>query len=496
MLRVFDDDKNSIGLLDELKDFYITQKLKNGEKTLAFSLYQEAELAFEIKKEWYVETEEDRYVVKSISKQVNVNRYTCMLDLEGLISHLHLYGFSCRQKTLSDTLELILEGSSWGYEVDNILQDKKTFSTDSENAYDILLDLITYWGVEISFDSKNRIVYIASELGTDKGIYFTDELNLSTCNIEGDTNDFATRLYCRGKDNLTISSVNGGIDYIENFSYTNKVIPLIWTDERYEDPESLFVAGKEKLNELSKPRNSYELEVIDLAKLNNDYRFLNYSIGDKVTLLSISKKIREKHRIIEMIDYPLEPERNKAILSNAAITQQDINEQEKEVFDGAIKRIKKEFKETYEGLETSVAELTNGLETAKSQIVQNADEIKLVVKKDELSTQIQQCSDAVNIAINNGQGINGINVTEEGLSVFRNKIRTMLFNEGKMNVYNSISGQYMGYYGTVGNDLRVQLYGANTFSIFAGEENLNILSVIVDKLLGYGNATLDRKSVV
>lgn len=491
MLKVFDDNNNQIGLLENLKDFYIIRKLNNGEVTLSFSLYNSDPFCDLIKEECYIETKEGRYIVKNINNQATVSRYSCILDLEGLVRHLHLYGFSCRQKTLSDTLTLILEGSDWRFEITKPVDGKKSFTSESEDSYNILLDLVSHWGLEIQFDSQNKIVRVAEELGEDKGVYFTDELNLTAFNVESDTNDFATRLYPRGKDNLTIASVNGGKEYIEDFTYSTKVIPLIWTDERYEVPENLLEAGYEKLRELATPKNSYELEIVDLAKLNPEYDFLKYSIGDTVTLLSSAKKMRLKHRIVELTEYPLEPALNKVTLANCVVTMQEVTDELKEKFEGSIKVIKREFKETTKGLETSVAELTNGLEIAKSQIVQNADEIKLVVKKSELSTQIQQCSDAVNIAINNGQGSNGINVTEEGLSVFRNKIRSILFNEGKMHIYNSLTGQYMGYYGTVGNDLRVQLYGANTFSIFAGEENLNILSVIANKLLGYGNATLN-----
>ncbi|KAB6697067.1 hypothetical protein GAZ90_24955 [Phocaeicola vulgatus] len=68
---------------------------------------------------------------------------------------------------------------------------------------------------------------------------------------------------------------------------------------------------------------------------------------------------------------------------------------------------------------------------------------------------------------------------------------TILLNSGVMNVYNSRTGEFMGYYGTVDDDLRVQLFGANTFSIFAGNDNLKILSVDVDRDLSYGNATVD-----
>lgn len=383
MIKVLNQNKKVISLVDDLKDFYIQSKLKNGDKTLAFSLYQNNDVASFLNEEWYIETESDRFVVKSINRQLNVNRYICTLDLESLVSHLHLYGFSCKQKTLFETLVLVLDGSGWTFELGDIPSGKKTFSTDSEDAYNILLKLILHWGVEIRFDSKKHKVYIANEIGADKGVYFTDELNLETFNLEGDTYDFATRLFCRGKDNLTFASINGGIDYIEDYSYSDKVIPFVWTDERYEDPESLFEAGVKKLSEVSKPKHSYELELIDLAKLNSSYSFLDYSLGDTVTFISTAKKLNEKQRIVEIIDYPLEPERNSAVLSTPILYLEDVTQAEKEIFDGVIKRIKVQYEETEESIKQTITTFENDIKALETEFIQTTDSIKASVSKVE-----------------------------------------------------------------------------------------------------------------
>lgn len=86
---------------------------------------------------------------------------------------------------------------------------------------------------------------------------------------------------------------------------------------------------------------------------------------------------------------------------------------------------------------------------------------------------------------------NGSKFDKNGISVFRNSIMSMNLNEGKMKVYNSLTGEYMGYFGTIGNDLRAQLYGANTFSIYAGDNDLKVLEVKYDRDQRYGNAMMD-----
>lgn len=86
---------------------------------------------------------------------------------------------------------------------------------------------------------------------------------------------------------------------------------------------------------------------------------------------------------------------------------------------------------------------------------------------------------------------NGSKFDKNGISVFLNSIMSMNLNEGKMKVYNSVTGEYMGYFGTIGGDLRAQLYGANTFSIYAGDSDLKVVEVKYDRDQRYGNAMMD-----
>ena len=98
------------------------------------------------------------------------------------------------------------------------------------------------------------------------GDYVTDELNLKSVGFVGNSSDFATRLYAYGKKDsdgnpVTISSVNGGKEYIDNHQYSDRIISVGWSDERYTVPANLLSAAKKKLDELSYPVRSYECDV-------------------------------------------------------------------------------------------------------------------------------------------------------------------------------------------------------------------------------------------
>ena len=73
------------------------------------------------------------------------------------------------------------------------------------------------------------------------GTYLTDQLNLQELSLKGSTDDFCTRLYPYGAIDestglpLTIAAVNDGTEYVDNHTYSDKVISAIWSDERYTD---------------------------------------------------------------------------------------------------------------------------------------------------------------------------------------------------------------------------------------------------------------------
>ena len=344
---------------------------------------------------------------------------------------------------------------------------------------------------QVEFDFDNFEIKICNRIGEETGFTIRDDKNMEQFLRELDYKPVATRIIPQGADELLLPEYfldSPNIEMYPEVYYKHVEFPNIAVDEENgvtkEDAIHLLREAGMKLfteNKIDRPVLSWNITFDDGQqdpKISDDLKkLLKLDIGDSVVAIKRGLNHRTEARMLEY-NYNFVKRTYTNITISSAAQSYTVNV-DKTMADINLK------------IDNFKSVITNLSEDMYSKIEQLLDKISLMVSKDDLSAELEVRSDAVNVAINNGQGSNGINVTEEGLSVFRNKIRTILFNEGKMNVYNSISGQYMGYYGTVGNDLRVQLYGANTFSIFAGEENLNILSVIVDKLLGYGNATLN-----
>ena len=329
-----------MAILSDLKDYVVRRKIKQGYVALAFSLYTEDANSKIIEDEFYIHTETENFIVKSISKQKTVNRYSCELNLEDLQNKMWADGFDNSKSDAITTAKLAIAGTGWTvWAQDGLDMTKRRLKTDGMDALNVIYKIVEKYGLEVQFKTKEKQVCLYNAIGADKGSYFTDELNLTTLNIDTDTNSFATRLYVRGKNGATFADLNGGKDYVENFSYSKKLKCALWSDHRYEDMALMLKDAKRKLEDLCKPKASYEIEVVDLSKLSPEYSFLDYSIGDSITLISTQKQFRDVQRIVELTEYPLDPEMNSAILANTQLTFEEVQERNElmaDYMDGVI----------------------------------------------------------------------------------------------------------------------------------------------------------------
>ena len=106
---------------------------------------------------------------------------------------------------------------------------------------------------------------------------FLDGINIQKLDIEEDTTQLFTRIiprgYGEGVNQLTIRSVNNGLDYLEapqSIRDEYGDIDYIWVDRRYEDPNALKEAAQAILDEAQTPRRIVSIEGVDLFPITND----------------------------------------------------------------------------------------------------------------------------------------------------------------------------------------------------------------------------------
>ena len=321
MLKIYDQNKNPAGYISKYKDACVESDLETGDKSLSFTYC--ARKSKNIQNEYYIETKDDRYVVKETGiSSDGFPEYQCKLDLEDLESYMHS-SFASENSSLLDAARLAVAGTGWKVK-SGIAADKiRKVAALKATPYTILGKIRDAWMCEMSFDTKNKAVCFSEKIGNDKGVYFVSGLNLNKIKYTEDTYDFYTRIVPIGKDGLKITDINSGKEYVENYQYSSKVRTLIWEDTNYEDAAAMKEDAIAKLADLSKPKKSYSVEVFDLAKQNQKYSLLEYALGDTILLLDEKTGTREKQRIVKMKEYPQTPEKNTCELSNTVLSWEE-----------------------------------------------------------------------------------------------------------------------------------------------------------------------------
>lgn len=183
------------------------------------------------------------------------------------------------------------------------------YPTDKINTYDVIQNVIEAYGRgEIYYD--NYRFAVVERIGKDNGVRMSIKKNMTSLSVERNTHELTTRLYMYGKDDLTISSVNGGKPYIDSKEGIEKYgIREAYKDySDYDDPEKLKAFGEWDLkgegNEfrLDRPQLTITGDVVDLSKLAEYGDFYKISLGDTVHVFE--DNIEHKQRIVSMTYYP------------------------------------------------------------------------------------------------------------------------------------------------------------------------------------------------
>lgn len=183
------------------------------------------------------------------------------------------------------------------------------YPTDKINTYDVIQNVIEAYGRgEIYYD--NYRFAVVERIGKDNGVRMSIKKNMTSLSVERNTQELTTRLYMYGKDDLTISSVNGGKPYIDSKEGIEKYgIREAYRDySDYDDPEKLKAFGEWDLKgegndfRLDRPQLTITGDVVDLSKLAEYGDFYKIALGDTVHVFE--DNIEHKQRIVSMTYYP------------------------------------------------------------------------------------------------------------------------------------------------------------------------------------------------
>lgn len=310
IINKFNDDEVTPMMLDD--DAWFVTHAFNGNDELQFTFSEESGYYDLLEEESKVlaiglRGRSNRFVVKNIDSHDGVVTVNCDVDL---------YDW---QRTIFDTygggsartLEKVLQDvtpSGWSYSGQEQFGKSEVFQTGSREPVKAgtpldVLDLASeVYGCVFNFDNIAKHLYVIdTESYTPSGDFLSDEVNLKSVGYVGNSEGYATRLYPYGKrdDNgenpVTIESVNGGLPYVTNNEFSDDIICVGWSDERYTEPEHLKEAAIVMLAEIAVPTRSYEC---DVSQLNR-----NVWLYMVLTMIDRKHRTRVDQQVVEWKEY-------------------------------------------------------------------------------------------------------------------------------------------------------------------------------------------------
>lgn len=256
------------------------------------------------------------YLIKQINGGGSTAKIVAQLDLDAWKSTM-LIGYTNGSATLFATLQQV-KPDGWSV-IDNVSSSVQRTIEGDYTPLEVLEQCRDTYGVYFRFDNvAQTVTVVIPDAAAPLGAFATRQLNLKEINYKGKSNDIVTRLYAYGKDGLSFASINNGLPYVDNFSYTDRVICGIWKDDRYTVAENLLADAKATLAASCVPSRSYDCDVVDLRKTNPEkYAIQNFDIFSVATLIDDAKNFAINYQVVERWDYPYYPEKNKVIFSES-----------------------------------------------------------------------------------------------------------------------------------------------------------------------------------
>jgi phage minor structural protein len=199
--------------------------------------------------------------------------------------------------TAAHALYALLQGTGWTVGtvdvtgINDLETEKETVLANVQKVQEI-------WGGYLVWDSINKTVSLRDETlwapYTGYQIrYAKNEKSITRT----DDYDIITKLYPFGENDLNIGSVNGGVIYLTNNSYTAEVLEGIWPNQDITDPQKLMDEGTKYLATVCRPRHNYRVKHVDL-RLKSGYQHEDYDLGHLVDLIDEELGVDDRARII------------------------------------------------------------------------------------------------------------------------------------------------------------------------------------------------------
>ena len=321
-LKCYSPSNSPLGFLNNVFDLKITKEI-GGMEELTFFVPVNSPEAKMLQLEGYIVPEgEQIFVIRELNVHGKDIEVYCMLAIE------NLYGYcwseiAIQSINLVEAFEHVLKHTGWKFVSRTSTPARmRDIYIQNQTVWEALKVLCEVYFVEMTVDTHTHTITVYDSVGKDNGVFFISDLNLINFRKDTNTHKLITRLIPIGKDGLTITSVNDGKDYIDNNTYSNKLLYGLWMQSAYTNPTQLKEDATQWLAEYAKPYITYNVDIIDLYRRNGNQLF-NFTIGDSVTIFDKVTEEKVSQRVVKMEIYPHDATKNNIELSNKSKTFSD-----------------------------------------------------------------------------------------------------------------------------------------------------------------------------
>lgn len=277
-------------------------------------------------------------------------------------------------EALHEALSATPGGSRWKVgHVDTSFPTGRSTDFYYVSVMEAITRILETWDAEVRFRVEieggritGRYVDLFVRRGTDTGKRFEVGKDITGIERTIDTTEVKTALYGRGKGEetedggygrrITFADLNGGKEWIEDADATRRfgrpdpkwgqgAVPGIrprfgvYINEEIEDPAELLEETKKKLAELSQPKVTYSLSVVDLSNLAG-FEHERVRLGDTVRVIDrkFQPALEIEARVIEITHYLDEPHKTQIVLGNFKPTIADVTREIKRELERKISK--------------------------------------------------------------------------------------------------------------------------------------------------------------
>jgi phage minor structural protein len=338
MIRIYscnetDFSSNGLAILDEAKDVCITHEL-NGSYNLQFEYPIDSAKWEFIANNRICRVGDECFRIRSID---NNKIYALALYMDAQFKHIQYIGdmlgktprYIMTQLFKNTNIHIMTDaevkslGMEWVNTATDFFEASKITPIVGVSTLSETLEKQSTM-CELYVDNYN--LALVKQIGKDNGNELTLRFNAKSAESSRDASTLITRLYPYGQDDLDISTVNNGKQYIDS-----PMVEKIGVYEGFsnfdecEEPDELLKLAKwqfseDNLERIDIPKYTMTVGYVDVCEAYKYHNLNSPSIGDRVKIFDKSMNTKTLQRIITTKIYPFEPRKSTIEVGHPQVT--------------------------------------------------------------------------------------------------------------------------------------------------------------------------------